>query len=343
MSLSDSAGILRTVNMPFAHLLCIFMFTILALSSWSASASDGVTGEGPSRAQSTELEGNRQKEAEESKRSRELYLRNQSVFLRKGELMLEVNTFYNRNNRQEFLGTNSNLGQITTRFFDNTLLARYGIFTDGLEIDLIAPVLVYAEQTVDFGRSRSKTTEMGVGDFAAAIRYQAWYERGARPSVVLDVSGKSRTGGPGLLGTGTWNAAGGLTLIKTIDPVVLFGRVGYTYNFASESRHLGNIIDYRLGMGFSLNDVVSFTLQLNGAIIGGSQFKGTLTTGEPGTVAGVIPIIVSTQAIETMTLIFTTTVVVSKNFFLEPIVGVGLTERSFAILGLRMPMTFFRK
>jgi hypothetical protein len=339
MSPSDGACILRTVNMPFALPLRIFMLTILALSSWNAS--DEVAGEGPSTGPSTE--GNREKEAEEVKRSRELYLRNQSVFLRKGELMLEVNTFYSRNSRQDFIGANGDLARITTRFFDNTVLARYGVFTDGLEVDLIAPVLVYAEQTVDFGTNRSKATELGVGDFAAAIRYQAWYERGARPSVVLDVAGKSRTGGPGLVGTGTWNAGGGLTLIKTIDPVVLFGRVGYTYNFASQSRDLGNIIDYRLGMGFSLNDVVSFTLQLNGAIIGGSQFKGTLTTSEPGTVAGVTPIIVSTQAIETMTLLFTTTVIVSKNFFLEPIVGVGLTERSFAIVGLRMPMTFFRK
>ena len=257
--------------------------------------------------------------------------------------MLEVNSFYSRNSRQDFIGSNGDLARITTRFFDNTLLVRYGVLTDGLEVDLIAPVLVYAEQTVDFGTSRSKTTELGVGDFAAAIRYQAWYERGARPSVVFDVEGKSRTGGPGLLGTGTWSAGGGLTLIKTIDPVVLFGRVGYTYNFASQSRELGNIIEYRVGMGFSLNDVVSFTLQLNGSVIGPSQFKSTLATSEPGAISGVIPIVVSTQAIETMALLFTTTVVVSKNFFLEPIVGVGLTERSFAVVGLRMPMTFFRQ
>ena len=41
-------------------------------------------------------------EAEEAQRLTELFLRNQSVFIRKGELMVELNTFYNRNSRQAF-------------------------------------------------------------------------------------------------------------------------------------------------------------------------------------------------------------------------------------------------
>jgi hypothetical protein len=329
------SGLSRTV---FGVLLMLLPSVCFSLETVDTRSNQPMSGHAPGA-----TDEDREKEAEEAKRSRELYLRNQSVFLRKGELMLEVNTFYNRNSREDFIGSNSELARITTRFFDNTLLARYGVLTDGLELDLIAPVFVYAEQTLDFGTGRSTTTESGVGDFGGAIRYQAWYEHGGRPSIVFDIQGKSRTGGPGLLGTGTWSAGGGLTLIKTIDPVVLFGRVGYTYNFASHSRDLGNVIDYRAGMGFSLNDVVSFTLQLTGTVIGASHFKSTLITGEPGTAAGIIPIVVSTHAIETMTLMFTTTVVVSKNFFLEPIVGVGLTERSFAVVGLRMPMTFFRQ
>ena len=57
-------------------------------------------------------------------------------------------------------------------------------------------------------------------------------------------------------------------MLKTIDPVVFFGRIGYVNNFASQSRNLGNIFEYRLGMGFSLNDKVSFNMQLTGAQMG---------------------------------------------------------------------------
>ena len=48
-------------------------------------------------------EEDREMEAEEAQRLTELFLRNQSVFIHKGELMVELNTFYNRNSRNDFL------------------------------------------------------------------------------------------------------------------------------------------------------------------------------------------------------------------------------------------------
>ena len=46
-------------------------------------------------------------------------------------------------------------------------------------------------------------------------------------------------------------------------------------NFASQSRDLGNIFEYRLGMGFSLNDKVSFNIQLTGSNIAPSSVMGS--------------------------------------------------------------------
>lgn len=289
--------------------------------------------------QQRESEENRQKEAEETKRLTELYLRNQSVFIRKGELMLELNTFYERNSRQDLVPVNGGAALIPTtrKFIETILIARYGLLTDGLEVDLIAPVYVYAEQTADFGTTQSTTKNEGVGDIGGAVRYEAWYEQGMRPSIVLDVEGKSRTGSSGSTGTGTWSAGGGVTLIKTIDPVVFFGRLGYIYNFPSQSRELGNIVEYRLGMGYSLNDRVSFNIQLTGAYIGPSQISGIGISGATG---GPTPIVFSTRHIEVMNLLFTTTVQVTKNFFIEPLVGVALTDESFTIVGLRVPYRF---
>ena len=296
----------------------------------------------PSTQQTKEVEENRQKEAEETKRLTELYLRNQSVFLRKNEVMVELDSFYNRNSRQDLIPVNGGVAvvQTTRRFVDNTIIARYGFLTDGLEIDLIAPVFVHAEVENNFGTETTTQEENRFGDLAAAIRYQLWYERGSRPSLVLDVEGKSRTGGSGLAGTGNWNAGGGVTLIKSVDPVVFFSRIGYTYNFASQSRDLGNIFDYRVGMGFSLNDRVSFNVQFTGAYIGASKFSSSSTSGATATAIGITPLPVSTQSQEIMNLVFTVTVLVTKSLFIEPLVAVGLTENSFTIVGLRIPFRF---
>ena len=291
----------------------------------------------PEASSSKDTEENRQKEAEETKRLTELYLRNQSVFLKKGELMVELNTFYYRNSRQELVAVpgGAALADVTRRFLDTTLVTRYGILTDGLEIDLFVPFYARGEVETDAGFASSTQREEGLGDIRAALRYQVWYERASRPALTIDVEGKSRTGGTGLTGTGTWNAGGGITLVKTIDPVVFFGRIGYTYNFASDTRDLGNIIDYRIGMGFSLNDRVSFNVQLIGAYIGAGQIEGTNLAGVGG------PVIFSTRKVEMINLVFTTTVLVTKKLFIEPFVGVGLTEQSFAIIGLRIPYRIF--
>ena len=292
-----------------------------------------------------EGEESRQKEAEDVKRLTELYLRNQSVFLRRNELMVELDTFYSRNSHSTILRAGNALIPVNTirRFITNTFIARYGVLTDGLELDLIAPIFVHAESVVDVGGTRIQTAppENRLGDIAGAIRYQAWYERGSRPSVIFDMEVKSPTGGSGLTGTGTWNVGGGVTLVKTIDPVVLFGRVGYTHTVASERRNLGDIFDYRLGMGFSLNERVSFTTQLAGHYIGPSTFIGALTTGIGGTAGGTTgPAVLSGRHVEVMTLLFTTTVLVTKKLFIEPVVGVALTETSFTTIGVRIPYRF---
>jgi len=41
-----------------------------------------------------------------------------------------------------------------------------------------------------------------------------------------------------------------------------------------------------------------------------------------------------------MNLFFTTTVLVTKILFVEPLVGVALTDQSFTVVGLRVPYRF---
>ncbi len=75
-------------------------------------------------------EGDRQKEAEEIRRLQEFYLRNQSVFIRKGEVIVEFNNFYGTDKNQSFIQlspTSAAIIQTTRRFFDTTIFSRYGL------------------------------------------------------------------------------------------------------------------------------------------------------------------------------------------------------------------------
>ena len=255
-------------------------------------------------------------------------MRNQSVFIRKGEAIVEFNNFYSTDQNLRLLQlspTTATIIQTKNRFFDTTLFGRYGL-ARGLELDFIAPVFVHAEQEFNVGAGTTTTTSSGVGDIAAALRYQIVSETGLRPSVILDVQGKSRTAGTSIRGSGNYNVGGGISLVKSIDPVVFFGRLGYTETLAYGERNNGNIVTYSLGMGFSLNDRVAFNMQLVGALVGQTQLRGQVIDG---------------SSLEIVNLLFSTTILATKKLFLEPIVGIGLTDDAFdATIGLRIPYRF---
>ena len=296
----------------------------LLTSQFTVSAEDKPASQAPT----VPSEGDRKKEAEEIKRLQDLYLRNISVFIRRGEVIQELNSFYSTDRRTDFLQispTNATLISTTRRFFDVTTFTRIGLAT-GLELDVIVPAFVYAEQEIDSGTTTTKTVSRGLGDVSAALRYQLLYERGIRPSVIVDVMGRFPTGGQTLRGTDSYFAGGGISLLKTLDPVVFFGRIGYMETFPRHGRNLGNIIEYSFGMGFSLNDRVSFNMQVTNSLIGRTTLLGQSVRG---------------SGLEIANLLFITTVLITKKLFIEPVVGIGLTDDAFdATLGLRIPYRF---
>ena len=53
--------------------------------------------------------------------------------------------------------------------------------------------------------------------------------------MTLNVNAKSDTGDTDRgLGTGQWDVGTGVSLVKTIDPVVFFGSLGYTWTLEQE-------------------------------------------------------------------------------------------------------------
>jgi hypothetical protein len=280
------------------------------------------------------------KEAEETKRALEIFLREQRVLFRQGELNLEVSTFYSMDTGDELrtvAGSIAVPAKITNRSVLSTLIGRYGL-VDNLELHMELP-FGYAEEETDFRVERIQTMEgirqiqriqtidnKGLGDIAGRLRYQLWREQGARPDVILDLTGKSRTGDAPLLGTGHWNVGVGITLVKTLDPVVFFGRLGYAYTLKQNGLDLGDEIDYSIGMGFSLNDRVSFNMQTIGAYVGRTKRDGEEIPG---------------SSLEILSLQFSVTVLITRRLFVEPVVNFGLTADAVdVVVGVNVPFQF---
>jgi hypothetical protein len=128
----------------------------------------------------------------------------------------------------------------------------------------------------------------------------------------------------------------GVSLVKTIDPVVLFGSLGYTWTLEEGDVNFGTPISgnvdpgdqilYSLGMGFSLNHRVSFSMAMGGAAIRRTEVNGREVSG---------------SGLDINSLQFTTTVQLAKRVYVEPVVGFGLTdEASDFLVGINVPFGF---
>ena len=287
--------------------------------------------------------GDREKEAEEAKAQLDEFLRRQKLLFKPGELQLEVSASYAQDTSEIDTSSVENIFKFETRSVNTSLTARYGLAED-LEFVLGVPfAFIEQERSSPFvaGSTRTRTDNVGLGDISGSLRYAAWREEAIRPDVVLFLLGESPTGDGDRLNTLTlnarhWNVGAGVTLVKTIDPVVFFGSLGYTATLEQRGIDPGDQIPYSIGMGFSLNDKVSIATVLAGAAVRRTEFNGEEIVG---------------SAREFASLQFITTAPLWKNLYLEPFVGVGLTEEaSDFFVGIsvlyrlegRFPLPFFR-
>ena len=261
-------------------------------------------------------------EAEEAQRAMDLFLREQKVLIRRGEVWFELNSLYSTDTRDDFVVSGSAIGfaKVLTRVAEASLVARYGLLND-LGVDLRVP-FVYASQEINLGGTRLRKEDYGLGDVGGGLKYQVWREGPGTPDIVLSLEGRAPTGKEPLLGTGHWSVGATIGLVKTFDPVVLFGRVGYAASLGDGADDPGDVVAYQFGIGYSLNDRVSLTTQLTGAVVvDGANVQDTNR--------------------EIISLQFSVTMRVTKHLFMEPFVAVGLTQAARdVIVGVSVPYQF---
>lgn len=270
-----------------------------------------------------------------------------------------------------FLG-NINLGQTKSHQVQADLDTRYGV-TDRISVDVDVPYIYRHSAFIVGGASGAAGTlsdasvsSNDIGDVSFGVYYQFLKETNDIPDVVGSLRVKTPTGSspfgiklvqltpdntnlvaPSKLptGTGFWNITAGVSVLKTYDPVVLFGSFSYTYNvsrsFADISSvvgqtepadvKLGDIYQFGGGVALAFSDRDSASISYTMAIEPQSQTKspGGGWVGVPGS---------ETTA---STLNFGLNHVVNKHLTINGAVAVGLTpDAPNFVVGVRFPYTF---
>ncbi len=116
------------------------------------------------------------------------------------------------------------------------------------------------------------------------------------------------------LGSGVWSLASNVLFVRNYDPVVMFYGYGTRHHFEREINGVlyraGGEYLYQMGVGFAVNESVTFSTRFNGAYITETRIDGARI---PGTIR------------EPMTLSLAMTVSKCKRL-IEPFVDFGLTD-----------------
>lgn len=183
-----------------------------------------------------------------------------------------------------FLG-NLNLGQTKSHQLMSDVDVRYGL-TDRISVDVDVPYMYRTATFMNGGAGGAANTlsdtsvnSHALGDVNFGIYYQFVKEHGSVPDVVGSLRVKAPTGtapfgikllqsdpnntnlvAPSKLptGNGFWSLTAGVSVLKTYDPVVLFGSVSYTYNVARSFSDISSVVGQTQPAKVKLGDIVQF-------------------------------------------------------------------------------------
>lgn len=195
----------------------------------------------------------------------------------------------------------------------------YGL-SDRLEVGINFP-FVYRSSTYQTTGCKNNTScqatvdDGNLGDISASLYYRVLRETPTNPDIVWNIGVRAPTGSdpygittrqvnnsegnlniPTELptGNGVWGITSGFSVLKTLDPAIVFASLGYTYNLeenfddisAEEGNQpgdvkLGDSINMGFGTAFALNERFSLSMSYAHQILLDSE----LTTQQTGTYA----------------------------------------------------------
>lgn len=270
-----------------------------------------------------------------------------------------------------FLG-NLNLGQTKSHQLSSDVDVRYGL-TSRINVDVDVPYVYRTSSFIVGGAggaastlSDASGTSHVLGDVNFGIYYQFLKETQNLPDVVGSLRVKAPTGtspfgiklrqidpnntnlvAPDTLptGTGFWSITAGMSVLKTYDPIVLFGSLSYTYNVARSFSDISSVVGQTQPAKVKLGDIVqigggvalAFSERDSASIAYTLAFEPETKTKAPGESWQKVPGSQTTAS----TLNFGLNHVFNKHLTMNASVAVGLTpDAPNFVVGVRFPYTF---
>jgi hypothetical protein len=270
-----------------------------------------------------------------------------------------------------FLGTIS-IDEVDADIFTSDLTLRYGV-SDKFFVDASIPFLYRTSNFRSGGAGgaanqpiETRVSDQGLGDISFGASYQVFAETARRPNIVVSARVKPPTGRapfgidfvevegsegnlqvPQALatGSGVWGASLGVSALKTIDPMVVFGSINYFRNFQRDFADIdenpgdqpgrvaiGNALQFGAGLAFALNENSSISMSYSQRLVERSRLR--LDTAED------FQRVIGSQA--NIALVnLGATFALGQNISLVSTVGIGLTDDSpDMVVGLRVPYRF---
>ena len=199
-----------------------------------------------------------------------------------------------------FLGE-INLDRVRSDQWTADLVTRYTL-NDRWQLELAVPYMYRNTNYQSTGKENSSrefeeqtVSDGGLGDLSLAIYYRVLAENEDWPDLVWNLRAKAPTGkdpyGIEIItsesgnlmvpkdlatGNGLWQLSTGFSLVKTMDPAILFANLNYGHSLKQDfddvsyqpgdqpgSIQLGDWYEYGLGVAFALNERFSLSFNIN--------------------------------------------------------------------------------
>ncbi len=263
-------------------------------------------------------------EAPQERTAEDVFLRGQKVLLAPGEVTVDFGQFYSKSDNQQLAQFSGGIGLATVEqeTFTTLFLGRVGVFD---ETELFAST-TFRDQQSDVFFGSQKLSESGrteFGDVRLGVRHTLLQEGPGRPDIIATLDGRIPTGDT------SYAVGGGLAVVKSIDPAVLFANINYRHTFSRDFADVTRLepedrIDVSMGYALALNDTLTISTSVSGLFTGATSFDNA-----------------ELRQRDNFSLQFGLTSWLAKGLYIEPSVSFGLDGPgdSFAF-GVLVPYNF---
>jgi hypothetical protein len=263
-------------------------------------------------------------DAPEEESAEDVFLRSQRVLLNPGDVTLELGLSHARNDDQAFASTGGGvvLGAFEDDTFTTSLIARLGLFSD-TEIFASIPYRRQTSQVFAGSQKIDGTVVTEFGDLRLGLRQSVVRERLGVPEIIVTVESLIPTH------ESSYALGGGVALVKSVDPAVLFANMNYRHTFSEDFLDVTRLaardrIDASAGFAFALNDTLTLSAAASALFTSEDAFTNATLRNQ-----------------ESYSLQFGLTSLLTKGLYIEPTVSFGLNESATdVVLGVNFVYTF---